>query len=83
MSLLAPGEYALSCAQSSFLQYTHTLLPLRRTNTALHQSNLQDEQEAAMQMHQGRKITQVIGKDVVTGVPVVYEQVRARVCAPS
>jgi len=30
-----------------------------------------------------KKVTTVVGKDVVTGIPVVYELVRECVCAPS
>ena len=33
-------------------------------------------QEAALQLHQGRLHNQALGKDIVTGKPILYDQVR-------
>ena len=65
-------------SEDNFYEFTtdqNQKKPLRKGKGGGEEEAFRRGREAAIQMHGGRKMTQVVGKDVVTGIPVIYDQV--------
>jgi len=64
-------------SDSGFYEFTRASnenKPLKSRGSKDAQTAFQRGQDAAMQMHGGRKYSQITAKDVVTGQPVIYDQ---------